>query len=98
MLDFMKRFKKLTLKVISKQIPFIIVFIKRIMGFKTISVISCPEIKASSHFACVCKGYEFLQLLIALSSAPNKASFGGINRSVGLFFRLSRSCVIVTNY
>ena len=58
MLDFMRRFKKLTLMVISKQIVFIIVYIKRITGFKTISVISCPEIKAFSHFAWYMQGVE----------------------------------------
>ena len=56
--------------------------------------------KTGSHQSSVvyARGYEFLQLLIALPSAPNKASFGGINRSVGCLFRLFRSCVIVTNY
>ena len=81
MLNFVKRFKKLTLMVIGKQIPFITVYIKRIMGFKTISVISCPEIKAFSHVACICKGYNFLQLLIVLPIVQNRASFGEINCS-----------------
>ena len=30
--------------------------------------------------------YEFLQLVIILPRVPNKGSFGGIKRSVGLFF------------
>ena len=60
MLNFVKRFKKLTLMVIGKQIPFITVLYKKDYGVsKTISVISCPEIKAFSHVACICKGYNF---------------------------------------
>ena len=49
--------------------------------------------KTGSHQSSVvyARGYEFLQLVIVLPRAPNKGSFGGINRSVGLFFRAVRS-------